>query len=113
MRGVLIVMSEPVAGEDATYNEWYDGVHLPEVLAVPGFRAARRFVAEPSVHGELPPVPYMAIYEIEGDDLGAVQANLSAAARQMQISASLNRATTITYTYRLISELERDHERDR
>lgn len=106
MRGVLIVMSEPALGADVTYNDWYDRVHLPEVLEVDGFRAARRYVAEPSVHGELPPVPYLAIYEMEGDDLGAIQVALSTAAKTMQMTDAMNRPTITTYTYRLLTEVE-------
>ncbi len=107
MRGVLLVMSEPVDGQEDVYNDWYDRIHLPEVLEVPGFTAARRYVAEPSIGGALPPLKYLAIYEIEGDDFADVQAGLTAAARQMNISASLNRATAVTYTYQIISELQR------
>ena len=104
MRAVLIVMSDAVDGHDGEYNDWYDRVHLPDVLDVPGFVAARRFVAEPSVHGELPPHQYLAIYEMEGDDLDTLHGALSAAAAQMQISPALDRTRTVTYTYRLITD---------
>ena len=36
----LIVFTEPVIGREDEYNEWYDEVHLPEVLATDGFVAA-------------------------------------------------------------------------
>ena len=61
MRAVLIVMSDAVEGRDDEYNDWYDRVHLADVLALPGFVAARRYVAEPSVHGELPAQRYLAV----------------------------------------------------
>ena len=104
MKGVLIVKSEPSEGQEDAYNEWYDNVHLPEVLAIAGFVSARRFVAEPSIGGELPEQRYVAIYEMEGDDLAAVQAGLKAAAGSFTMSGELNRRTASTLTYRLISE---------
>ena len=73
MKGILLVMSDATPGDDDAYNAWYDDVHLADVLNVPGFVAARRFAAVPSVHGELPAARYLAIYEIDADDLDAVQ----------------------------------------
>jgi hypothetical protein len=104
MKGILLVMSDATDGDDDTYNDWYDNVHLRDVLEVPGFVAARRFAAVPSVNGELPDLPYLAIYEIEADDIAEVQRVLSAAAATMEISPTLDRSSAATYTYRLLSE---------
>jgi len=38
-----VVFTEPKAGQDAAYNDWYDNIHLAEVIAVEGFVAAQRF----------------------------------------------------------------------
>lgn len=108
MKGILLVMSGATAGADDEFNDWYDNVHLGDVLSVPGFVAARRFAAIPSVHGELPDAPYLAIYEIEADDLDAVQQALSAAAATMDISPALDRSNAVTYTYRLLTEATPD-----
>ena len=108
MRGILLVMSDANPGDDDVYNAWYDDVHLADVLNVSGFVAARRFTAVPSVHGELPAARYLAIYEIDADDLDAVQRALSAAARGMDISPALDRSTAVTYTYRLLTEAAAD-----
>ena len=101
MKGILLVMSDATPGDDDAYNAWYDEVHLADVLSVPGFVAARRFVAVPSVHGELPASRYLAIYEIDADDLDAVQRALGAAAKGMDISPTIDRGSAVTYTYRL------------
>jgi hypothetical protein len=62
----LIVFTNPKPGEDAAYNKWYDEVHLPDVLAVPGVRSAKRYrIATPGA-GELKH-GYLAIYELDGD----------------------------------------------
>ncbi|WP_051163595.1 hypothetical protein [Nocardia brevicatena] len=102
-RHILLVHSSPRDGRDAEYNTWYDMVHLPDVLQVDGFVAARRFVAVPSIHGETPELPYLAVYEIDTDDLPAALAALSAAAERMEIHPAFDRATQQTFAF---TELE-------
>jgi len=45
------------------FNAWYDGEHLPERLAIPGFRSARRWVAD-LAPGE---GRYLATYELDAE----------------------------------------------
>ncbi len=69
----LIVLSEPVEGREAEYNDWYNNQHLADVVAVPGFSAGQRFKLVQLCEGEFKQ-RYLAIYEIEADDYaGAVQ----------------------------------------
>jgi hypothetical protein len=63
----LIVFSAPAADREDDYNAWYNDVHLPEVVAIPGFVAAQRFQLS---NDQLPGFPdsphtYMAIYEFD------------------------------------------------
>ena len=73
MRALLVVLSGPVSPErEDAYNDWYTDVHLPDVLAVPGYvRAARykAFSGERSFDQE-----YMALYELDVEDLDSLQA---------------------------------------
>ena len=73
-KGIMVVQSDPVdpAHED-DYNDWYDNTHVPEICAVPGFVSARRY----KVHGAGSPA-YLAIYEIDADDLEVPLAELRA-----------------------------------
>lgn len=67
-RGVYVVRTRPVSPErEAEFNEWYDGTHVPELLAVPGFVSARRY-RQVGGDGE---AEYLAVYEIDADDLSA------------------------------------------
>jgi hypothetical protein len=67
-RGIVVVRSRPVSPErEDEFNAWYGGVHLRELLAVPGFVSARRFRR---VSGAEAP-EYLAVYEVEADDLAA------------------------------------------
>ncbi|WP_330255040.1 hypothetical protein OG874_11100 [Nocardia sp. NBC_00565] len=66
-RGILYVETQPSAPErTAEYHAWYDETHLREVVAMDGFVSARR-LAPPADDG-----PFVALYEIEADDLQAV-----------------------------------------
>lgn len=41
--GILAIWNDCIAGHEAAYEAWYQGEHLLERLAVPGFRIGRRF----------------------------------------------------------------------
>ncbi len=68
-RYVLIALNGPTAeeGDEQVYNTWYDQVHVADLLASPGVLSAVRYRA---VQGDLTN-PYVAIYEIESEDIGA------------------------------------------
>lgn len=65
----LVALSNAAEGRDDDFNTWYDEQHVPDVLAVPGVVSAERFICASGG-----PHKYMAIYEIETDDLGSVLA---------------------------------------
>jgi hypothetical protein len=80
----MVVQTGPVSAErEDEYNDWYSGTHLPEVLAVPGFVAARRY----KLTGTDAPT-YLAVYEIEADDLTAPVKELGARSAAGQHSKS-------------------------
>lgn len=69
---IQVVFSNPAEGKDAEFNDWYDNVHIPELLQVPGMLGARRYALhEAAVYdaagGRRPEHRYMTIYEMEGD----------------------------------------------
>jgi hypothetical protein len=60
-RGLLLTLTEPPAAMEEEFNAWYDTEHLPERLSIPGFRSARRWVADVAPgQGK-----YLATYELE------------------------------------------------
>ena len=67
---VLVVMSKcsDAAGE-AEFNEWYDKIHVPDILETPGFIRATRYENIIPQEGE---AKFLAIYDIESDDLDKV-----------------------------------------
>lgn len=68
-RHVLVALTNPAEGREDDYNDWYDNTHLKDVLEVPGFVSAQRFRLSGAQRMENPPYKYMAIYEIETDDI--------------------------------------------
>lgn len=70
---VLVVFTNAVDGQDYEFNRWYDDVHIPDLLKIPEFRSAQRFRL--SGAQRMPPPfawRYMALYEIETEDLSKV-----------------------------------------
>jgi hypothetical protein len=76
---MLVVISNPTEGQEDEYNRWYDAVHIPEALTVPGFRAARRFRIDDDVQpGNTFGTRYLTVYDIDVDTATAA-ANFSTA----------------------------------
>ncbi|HXZ63072.1 MAG TPA: DUF4286 family protein [Acidimicrobiales bacterium] len=92
-KGVMVVESRPEPAREDEFNRWYREVHVPEVLAVPGFVSVRRFKLRPrDVDAQEPPPTYLAVYDVESEDLGAPLAELAArsAAGQTQRSDAMS-----------------------
>ncbi len=69
---IQIVFSNPLPGRDDEFNEWYDNVHIPQLLAVPGMLSAQRYTLRDSEMyrvpgGFVPEHQYAIVYEMEGD----------------------------------------------
>lgn len=60
-RGLLLTLTEPPAAMEEEFNAWYDTEHMAERLSIPGFRSARRWVADVAP-GE---GKYLATYELD------------------------------------------------
>ena len=75
----FVVLTNPVPGKEAEYNEWYNKQHLPDVLNIPGIVCAQRFaLADGQPQVEEKTHKYLALYEIETDDLPGVFKELAA-----------------------------------
>jgi hypothetical protein len=82
-KALMVVGSNPAdPAQEAAFNEWYTETHLDDVLAVAGFHAARRYNlsgVRPMAGTEASPFGYLAVYEIESDDLAQTGRDLQAA----------------------------------
>ena len=69
----FVVLTNPTPGKEEEFNRWYNEQHIPDVLQARGFVAAQRFrLAD---QGNAPDADrshkYLALYEIETDDIEA------------------------------------------
>ncbi|WP_106400601.1 hypothetical protein [Actinocorallia populi] len=87
-RGILYVESRPGSPEDAdSYHAWYEGTHFKEMLQIEGVVSARRYAAL----GD--DAPYIAVYELDADDITAVRARIAEAAKAGRMSAPVGVST--------------------
>ncbi len=65
-KGIIYVETMPASPDrEAEYHKWYNDTHLAQILSVDGIVSARRF-APTNGNG-----PFVAIYELDCDDLDA------------------------------------------
>jgi hypothetical protein len=97
----LLVFSNPSPGREAEYNDWYDTRHVPELLALPEFVAVQRFRLDDIQPRGEHPHRYLAIWEIETDDLAAAMARLKAAQADGSVARSdaFDYATSLNHMY--------------
>jgi hypothetical protein len=82
MKALLVVLTHPSSAErEDEYNTWYDDVHLGEVCQIPGITGAKRYSLSPvqlDPPSSLGDDGYLALYEIETDDVAQVAKELTA-----------------------------------
>ena len=106
---ILLVMTNAVSeGREEEFNDWYTNQHLYDVVRIPGYKAAIRYVASAAQLAEgRPPWKYLAIYEVETDDPAKAAAALSEAAadpNQVPMSDSLDVPGVYAYFYTPITD---------
>jgi hypothetical protein len=98
----MVVQSKAVDGKDAEYNEWYDSQHFGDICAIPGVTGGRRLEQVMTVAGE-PGLKYLAIYDIETDDIGALMAEMGRRGAEglMPISDALDAPASQLWIYQV------------
>lgn len=103
----FIVMTNPTEGKEEEFNAWYNTHHIPDVLNVPGFVCAQRFrLADTQMGGEGRKHKYLALYEIETDDLPGVLKELRARGGTPEIvpSDAIDTKNAATFIFTPIAE---------
>jgi len=76
-RYVYMVMSDPLPGREAEYNDAYQNMHMGDLVQLPGWTGAQRFRLVPDVTPRNIPPLYrrgnLIIWDQEGTDLGKLQ----------------------------------------
>lgn len=107
----IVVLTNPTAGQEDEYNDWYTNRHLRDVVAIPGIRSAQRFKLMDAMGFEHRH-RYLAIYEIESDDPHAVIQELLSrrGTESMVISDALDMDTAVGGVFEPCSEVIRGSE---
>jgi len=106
-RYVFVVLTNASGGRDSEFNEWYNNQHIPDVLKIPGFVAAQRFsLAGAQMGGATSPWRYLALYELDTDDLAGALKELAArvGTPAMVMSDSLDMKGIGAYVFSPIAE---------
>ena len=72
----VLIKSNAVAGREADFEQWYNSIHLGEVLALPGFLSGRQFRYPENSGGAF---SHFALFEVESDDIEATLTDLGEA----------------------------------
>ncbi len=83
----LVALTRPLPGREADYHEWYDKVHLPELVETFGLVGAQRFKLVAKLMGA-DQNEFMAIYDIETDDPAALLGAMGAASKSGKLTQS-------------------------
>ena len=97
----LLIFSKPVPGREQEYNDWYQNLHLSDVVAISGIRSAQRFRFNQAIVASTEPLPYLAIYDVETDDINGTIQQLQSRAQSRQIlisdALSMDQALGVVY----------------
>jgi hypothetical protein len=87
-KSMFMAWSSPVdEASDGEFNAWYDGTHVPQVrAAIPAITAVHRYrVADVPGVGAPPAHRYLAVWEMDTDDVAGAMAALGAASADGRI----------------------------
>ena len=93
----LIALTTPLPGREEEYHDWYNNVHLPELVNMFNMDGAQRFELVAKLMGG-DDNQYLAIYEFEADDPAAMLAKMGEAAQSGKMTQSDAQDMGKTYT---------------
>jgi hypothetical protein len=105
-----IVFTSPSPESEGEFNQWYDNVHVPQVLQMPGFLTGQRFRLIDSDTSEGP--RYLAAYEIESDDIEETLRTIRDTAPGRTKSAAIDVSASIVRMYEALGERQHTQPHD-
>lgn len=91
-KAILVVSSHPSAPDrEDEYNDWYTNVHLGDIVDLPGFAAATRYqIVDVRANEDVEPLTrkYLAIYELDTDDVEAAATALRTSVAKGEVPVS-------------------------
>ncbi len=108
-RHLLLALTNPVAGKEDEFNDWYEAHHVPECIQVPGFKSGQRFKLTAS-REDSPRQAYLALYELEGEDPQAILDALTTSSDSRTKSDSIDRDSLSLWVFTEMGDLHRADE---
>ena len=103
---VFVVLTNAAAGREDEFNAWYNKVHIPQVLQIPGIVGAQPFTLS-DVQRIDPPYlyKYLALYDIDTDNLQETMSTLKKRVEtgEVVMSDALS-ANRVSWIYHPITE---------
>jgi hypothetical protein len=98
-RHIFAVLTNPVEGQEAEFNAWYDNRHVHDFLKLPGVVSAQRFRLSTEQSAATTPYRYLVLYEIDTDNLAETIRELKAKDGTEEIPGSSALATGILASF--------------
>lgn len=95
---LVLVLTEPTAGQSEAFDHYYEHQHIDEVLATTGWVSGQRFKLADQV-GAPCPLPYLALYEAHADDPKSIIARMNDTREQRAQSKALNKRTAGVWVF--------------
>ena len=94
-KAVFPVITNCPEGREAEFNHWYNTMHVPDILQLPGFVACTRYqmVGSPRERQG----KFLALYEMEADDPAAAVDALWKAVAELQAKGRMFDGTQLVY----------------
>jgi hypothetical protein len=92
-KSLFLAWASPVDdASDKEFNTWYENTHIPEVrAAIPAITAIHRYtLADPAGGNDQNTHRYLAVYEMDTDDVAGAAAALQTATGSMNLSPALD-----------------------
>jgi len=101
---LILVLTEPSQDQEQAFNDYYEQIHLDEVLSTTGWQSAQRFQLVDEA-GESCPLPYLAAYTVDTDHPEEILRTLNETRPNRQQSDALNRRTGRAWVFKAIGPL--------
>ena len=99
---ILTTFSSPIENEEAAYHKWYDEVHFDDLLRIPDIKTAQRFQPQ-ETEGPMKN-PYLAIYEIETEDIAKVMLSMQDGSYEMYMSSAIDLSSIRMQVYEVLGD---------
>ena len=79
-------------GREKEFHDWYNKIHIPDILKIPGFKRANRYEIKepPEEQGK-----YLALYSIETEDINKTMALLQDTIPKLRDQGRMSDAATV------------------